>query len=310
MKWIYSLFFLGTLTLSSNFLSGQIDTSYSDTSLYYIGTIDGGQFMGKILNKNDREFYIETTDKGKMYIPKYVISEIKIVQNKQNGSAAQNAMSQHLIYPPNPHPSRYYYSPSALPIEKGEGYINCTYFLLYQAQYGLTDNISIGGTMTIVGMPAMFNVKWSQKISEKFHIGAGGQIGKTWWTSNSDAIGVGFLNATLGQEESNITVNGGYGFYGSEHINLISVAATQRISKKLSLLFEAWSIFQPNYDPIYFGGPGFRLYAGKKATWDFGFIALSFQEEYWGMDQFGMPKLYKKGHDYFPIPFIAATYKL
>lgn len=309
-KWAYLFLFWGTLTFGSNDLAAQIDTTFSDTALYYIGTIDGGQFMGKILSKNDREFYIETQDKGKIYIPKYVISEFKIIQKNSTGQSEKNASTLHPMYPPNPHPSRYYYSPSALPIEKGEGYINCTYFLLYQAQYGLTDNISIGGTMTIVGMPAMFNVKWSQKISNNFHIGAGGQIGKTWWTSNSDAIGVGFVNATLGQAESNITLNGGYGFYGNDHINLISLAATQRISKKLSLLFEAWSIFQPNYDPIYFGGPGFRLYAGKKATWDFGFIALSFQEQYWGLDQNGMPKSYTKGHDYFPIPFIAATYKL
>ncbi len=312
MKHYFLFLFWGTLGLLTNQAQAQADTAFNDTNYYYIGTLDGGQFLGKIISKNDREFYIDTRDKGKMYIPKYVISEIKHVNTyTQSGSNTHKpGGNDHQIYPPNPHPSRYYYSPSALPIEKGEGYINCTYFLLYQAQYGLTDHISLGGTMTIVGMPAMFNVKWSQKVRRNLYIGAGGQIGKTWWTSNSDAIGVGFVNATLGNEESNITLNGGYGFYGKEHINLVSIAATQRISKKLSLMFEAWSILQPNYDPIFFGGPGFRLYAGKKATWDFGFIALSFQEKYEALDQFGQPKTYTKGQDYFPIPFIAATYKI
>ena len=312
MKTRFLILFWGTLGLLANTAIAQIDTSFNDTGIYYIGTLDGGQFLGKILTKNDREFYIETKDKGKMYIPKYVITEIKRITPNSNSATNSSHISGSpmQIYPPNPHPSRYYYSPSALPIEKGEGYINCTYFLLYQAQYGLTDHISIGGTMTIVGMPAMFNVKWSQKVRRNLYIGAGGQIGKTWWTSNSDAIGVGFVNATLGNEETNITLNGGYGFYGKEHINLVSLAATQRISKKLSLMFEAWSILQPNYDPIFFGGPGFRLYAGKKATWDFGFIALSFKEKYYTVNQFGQQEMKYDQKNFFPIPFIAATYKI
>lgn len=302
MKFYHILLFVGTLVGQFSKLNAQTDTLSNDTTTYYIGTIEGGQFMGRILSKNDREYLIETKDKGKMYIPKYVISDIKAAAeiNRVNGN----------LFPPNPHPSRYYYAPSALPVEEGSGYINCTYYLLYQAQYGLTKNISIGGTMTVLGMPALFNVKWSQKISDKVHVSLGGQIGKTWWSTAGQVIGVGFANATFGTEESNFTINGGYGFYGKEHINIVSASGIHRISKKLSILAEFWTILQPNYDPILFGGPGFRLYAGKKATWDFGFIALNFKEKYTGYDQFGNLQNYKNSRDYFPIPFIAATYKI
>lgn len=279
-----------------------IDTTYSDTLNYFISTNDGGQFIGKILSKNDREFYVETRDKGKIYIPKYAISEIKPAteSNKMNGN----------LFSPNPHPSRYYYAPSAFPVEKGSGYINCTYYLLYQAQYGLTDNISIGGTMTVLGMPALFNAKWSQKIAPKLHVSVGGQIGKTWWSNDGAGLGIGFMNVTVGSEESNLTVNIGKGFYGSKSINIVSGSGIQRISKKLSLIVEGWFFLQPNFDPIFFGGPGFRLYAGKKATWDFGFLDMSYKEQYWGYDGLGQPKLYTKGHDFFPIPFISATYRI
>lgn len=302
MKFYHVLLFVGTLAGQFSKLNAQTDTLSNDTTTYYIGTIEGGQFMGRILSKNDREYLIETKDKGKMYIPKYVISDIKAAAeiNRVNGN----------LFPPNPHPSRYYYAPSALPVEEGSGYINCTYYLLYQAQYGLTKNISIGGTMTVLGMPALFNVKWSQKISDKVHVSLGGQIGKTWWSTDGQVIGVGFANATFGTEESNFTINGGYGFYGKDNINIVSASGIHRISKKLSILAEFWTILQPNYDPILFGGPGFRLYAGKKATWDFGFIALNFQENYTSYDQFGNSQTYKKGQNYFPIPFIAATYKI
>ena len=302
MKFYHLLLFVGTLTGQFKKLSAQTDTLSSDTTTYYIGTIDGGQFMGTIISKNDREYLIETKDKGKMYIPKYVITEIKAANetNRVNGN----------LFPPNPHPSRYFYAPSAFPVEEGNGYINCTYYLLYQAQYGLTKNISIGGTMTVLGMPALFNVKWSQKIKDKLYMSLGGQIGKTWWSSDGQTIGVGFANLTYGTEETNITVNGGYGFYGKNHIDIVSASAIHRISKKLSILAEVWTILQPNYNPIFFGGPGFRLYAGKKATWDFGFIALNFQEQYQAYDQFGNYQNLKRGHNYFPIPFIAATYKI
>jgi len=279
-----------------------VDTTFSDTINYFISTNDGGQFTGKILAKNDREYYVETKDKGRIFVPKYAISEIKIATetNRVNGN----------LFPPNPHPSRYYYAPSAFPVEKGNGYINCTYYLLYQAQYGITDHFSIGGTMTVLGMPALFNVKLSQQITKNLHVSIGGQIGKTWWTEDGQGMGIGFANVTFGNIESNITINGGLGLLGSHQINIVSVSGIQRVSKKLSILLEVWSILQPNYDPIILGGPGVRLYAGKKATWDFGFLALSYSDKYQEFDQSGKLQTYSRGHDYFPIPFISATYKI
>ena len=64
MKFYHVLLFVGTLAGQFSMLNAQSDSMSSDTTTYYIGTIEGGQFMGKILSKNDREYLIETKDKG------------------------------------------------------------------------------------------------------------------------------------------------------------------------------------------------------------------------------------------------------
>jgi hypothetical protein len=58
---------------------GAQDFEYADTTSTKkstIYTVDGGQFVGKVIKNNDKEVVIETLNIGKVTIPKYQISEI------------------------------------------------------------------------------------------------------------------------------------------------------------------------------------------------------------------------------------------
>ena len=58
---------------------GAQDFEYADTTSTKkstIYTLDGGQFVGKVIKNNDKEVVIETLNIGKVTIPKYQISEI------------------------------------------------------------------------------------------------------------------------------------------------------------------------------------------------------------------------------------------
>ena len=50
------------------------------------------------------------------------------------------------------------FSPTAFALDKREGYYNNIYWLL-QFQYGLTNNFSIGGGTSILGLPTTLNAK-------------------------------------------------------------------------------------------------------------------------------------------------------
>ena len=71
---------------------------------------------------------------------------------------------------PNLHETRYFFSPSAFGLEKGEGYFGHSYWLLWQAQYGITDELSIGGGTTFWGFPATLNAKYSFNINKDFNL--------------------------------------------------------------------------------------------------------------------------------------------
>ena len=284
------------------------DSLSADTSQYLITTFEGGKFQGKILSQDEREYRIQTTTRGTLLIPKYSVASLEKV-------TAENMVLGQAMWP-NPHPSRYFYSPSALPMKKGTGYISISYFALFQAQYALTNHLSIGATTTLLGVPLMFNAKLDKKLGKKLYGSIGGQIGKLTWLESS-TLGVGFANLTYGSRESNVTFNVGYGFTNFTANNqykdlpISTISFNQRFSDILSFVGEFWVLF-PNDQPyIVAGGPGFRFYSGGKATWDFGFMGFSFAErqDVYNLNTHSYTTTYKRA-TYGGLPFISVTYKL
>jgi len=112
-----------------------VDTTKTD-SLSMILLNDGTDLIGVIQSQDMREVTIRLTDGRTVIIPSYTIKKIAPIERNQK--VGDN------IYYPNPHPSRYLYTPTAYPIKKGEGYFQSVYFLSLQFQYGITDNFSAG----------------------------------------------------------------------------------------------------------------------------------------------------------------------
>ena len=67
---------------------------------------------------------------------------------------------------PNLHDSRYFFSPSAFGLAQGEGYYGHSYWMIWQAQYGITDELSLGAGTTLWGFPSTLNAKYSFNIKE------------------------------------------------------------------------------------------------------------------------------------------------
>jgi hypothetical protein len=211
---------------------------------------------------------------GKMlFIPAYAVKSIRKL------SSSTFFIKGKPVFP-NPHPSRYFYTPSAIPMDKGEVYIQSVYGVAYQVQFGVTENFSIGATTSLLATPVALTAKYSIKIDEKNTLAFGGLAGIVGWGTETN-LGIGFGAFTHGTKESNVTFAAGYAWINTKNSGggnspVMSLSGNQRLSKNLSLMGELWYLPEAG---VFFGGPCFRLYKSKKSSFDFGIWCIGVEDK-------------------------------
>jgi hypothetical protein len=287
----------------------QNDPVEKKDTIYMITTNDGGEFVGKIISDDGREVVIMDRAKGKIILPKYAIKAMEMVN--------QSNVVGNIIVHTNPHPSRYLFSPSAIALKKGEGYMNWFYFLLFQMQYGITENFSAGITTSWFLAPTLLNLKYTIPFADNFCLAVGGQVGKLYITDDN-MVSVGFASGTYGTVESNVSLNVGYGSYDRAGITIATLSGVHRIGENASIMGEFWYCQPKNGDPFFMGGPAFRLYSGRKATFDIALLAFGFKDNVYNDDSYYDPSTgifrpgtyTKKWKAYYPLPLLSVSYKL
>jgi len=297
---------LGKVAAQTEISNSSNPTSTQDsTQKDYVVELNNNTIItGKKVSDDGREVGIITVDKGLILIPKYQIKSITVAVNMPTVGGRK-------VFP-NPHPSRYFYSPSGLPIKKGEGYFQSIYYLAFQGQYAITDNWSIGATSTLWASPLLLNVKYTNTLlkstdgKRNLYLATGVQAGSMTYINPGTWLGVGYVGLTYGNAESNITINGGalglsyMDFDGSydpvtqrfvttefrttEKRPAISVSWNQRVSSTACFMGEVWYVGN-----LIVGGPGMRFYAGRKNTIDVAIIGG--YDVYWTSGIFGVPMI-------------------
>ena len=212
---------------------------YSD--LYKLEFKDGTVLTGSILSETDSvmEFFID--DIGTLTISKdHVKSVIPLEVTGRRGKA---------YWYKNPHATRLLFAPTAIPLKRGEGYYQNIYVLVNMFNYGVLNNLSIGGGFDIITMFARidgewnpmlnFNVKTAFKVADKFHAGAGGMyVTLPGEFSSGILYGVG----TYGSYNSNLTFGLGWGFVDGtfEKKPFIMFGGMARLAERLWLVSENW----------------------------------------------------------------------
>ncbi len=264
-------------------------TNSLDTSLYIIKTNDGNSIIGRFLEENPRETTIKLQDNRVVILPSYIIVS--------RSKVSTDNMIKGRVFIPNPHPSRYFYTPTALPMKKDEIYIQSIYLLTAQLQYGITDNWSLGIATTVAGIPMFISSKYSYKIKENHHIAIGGQVGNLTYIEPNTYLGIGFGCYTYGNAESNISVAAGYSMYSEKgyfptgyspspfggystnytesrrgtYSPAMSISGIRRLSNSLALMGEFWVLPENN---TVFGGPFLRMFFNKTHTYDVGLVYM------------------------------------
>jgi len=279
------------IILTTTILLLTISSVFSQTSevgkKYIYEFRDGTTIIGTYDRSEEGNIYIKDLEGEEVYIPKVMVAQIHEVtdDNIKNGE----------YWFPNLHDSRYFFSPSAFGLRQGEGYFGHSYWMLWQAQLGITDEFSIGGGTTLLGFPATLNAKYSFNIQNDINAAmgwfwVGDLFGWTGWDIGS-IINMPYAVATKGSRENNITLGMGYNLATpfddyrdnnesmlSEERLVLNVGGTFRTGRRFALVFEGW-VLNGDGEFQLMGGPGIRYFrkinrvtakngAGAK-SWDF-----------------------------------------
>tara|TARA_B100001250_G_scaffold414148_1_gene450916 strand:- start:1185 stop:2114 length:930 start_codon:yes stop_codon:yes gene_type:complete len=248
---------------------------------------DGTTIIGAFVKDEAGNIYINDLKGNETYLPRVMVAQIHEVTtgNLKDGE----------YWFPNLHDSRYFFSPSAFGLEQGEGYFGHSYWMLWQTQYGISDNFSIGGGTTPWGLPATLNAKYSFNINDDYNAAMGWfWVGDLFGHTDGEMgslLNMPYAVITKGSKENNITLGAAYNFatpfsesgpnISSERL-VLNAGGISRISRRFSFVFEVWLLNSENDGNTEFhvmGGPGIRYFrkinrvtakngAGAK-TWDF-----------------------------------------
>jgi hypothetical protein len=169
---------------------------------------------------------------------------------------------------PNPNSTRLFFAPTGQMLKKGEGYF-ADYQLFFPGfAFGVTDNISIGGGMSI--FPAGFEEqvyyvtpKVGVSVGEKLHLATGLLFAGTGGGTGGVYYGVG----TLGDGDGSVTLGLGYGFAGGEIESkpVAMLGGEKRVSRRIALVTENYLLPISDDNVVYSFGIRFM---GEKLTTD------------------------------------------
>ena len=222
---------------------------------------DGTIIFGEFVKEESGNIYIIDEAGKEVYIPKVMIAQ-------RHEATNENYKEGEWLFP-NLHDTRYFFSPSAFGLQKGEGYYNNAYYLFWQFQYGISDQVSIGGGSSVLGIPTTVNLKYSTEIKKNLNLALGWfYVGDVLNFTDSDIgslLNMPYVVLTKGSKEHNFTVGFSYNFsdeFNSDQMEenfVLNLGAITRIDRRFSLVFEGW-ILNPD-DPTFLGGPGIRYFS-------------------------------------------------
>lgn len=255
-------FLLFALLLSGlNVVYAQTGSEPAEKDTTVIVTMNNGEtFKGQIISRDDDRIVLRTVN-----------GEISLIA--ANVRSVKNYTYTGRFNFENPHDTRYFFSPSAIPVKKKKLYYQNVQVTGNFFNYGISDNISVGGGFefisTLSGEPIWFlTPKVGFQLSEKVYAG-GGLISAGFAGEGSATLGYGVL--TYGVSESNVSLAAGFGIADGEFSEspTVVISGTHRVSNSIALLTENYVIPEGGY----FGIHGIRILSSKNA-FDLGAIVI------------------------------------
>lgn len=224
---------------------------------------DGTTIIGNYLYSKEGNIWIKDLLNDEVYLPKVMVAQVH--------EANENNIVNGEYWFPNLHDTRYFFSPSAFGLDEGEGYYGHSYWFLWQMQYGISDDLSVGFGTTFIGLPTSLNVKYCQELKKNLNAAFGyfwvGDLFNVTGGDENSFVNLPYTVLTTGSKEKNLSLGFGYNLQEISNGDIdaidrlaLNVGGVTRTSRRFSLIFEAWLLNIGSDEPIALGGPGVRYY--------------------------------------------------
>ena len=222
---------------------------------------DGSVLLARIVDESNSKLRIVTAGGVAMEIP---ADQVDQIDRRVNGDTERR--------PTDSNYTRLLFSPTGRPLAKGAGYFSDHYVVFPSVAYGLTDNFSISGGVSIIpGLDLneqLFYVapRFGKQFSDRVAV-SGGVLWARGGDGEDDQLGVGFAMATFGEPDKSLTLGGGVvrtverytewqyvngreqiqTFRDVSYTPVIVFGGTARLSKRLALVSENWLILHDDF---------------------------------------------------------------
>jgi hypothetical protein len=210
---------------------------------YRVETVKGTTFTGTLVGLSLNGLEFDTQEVGHISLERDQVRRAEL-----QGEAPGKAKSG---YYDIGNGTRLYNAPTGRGLRKGEGTLLTTYLFFVGAEYGITNNFSVGATVSLIpGVPLsqqafVLSPKFTAPISEKVHVGAGVVYANIPFDgSDSGGAGIGYGSLTYGGADDNLTLGIGYGFTSGEigSTPVVQLGGQKRISRRISLVSENYIV--------------------------------------------------------------------
>lgn len=227
---------LGLITLPLKKISFLTKGGSDMYFLFYMK--DGALLHGKIISQTETQVEIETNSIGKQTIPLERIKEIRKINRRDIRKKGK-------YWYPNMNASRYFFSPSAIPLEKGTGYYQSADLLVHNFNMGLAKNFSFNAGAALP-FGVFFMPKYGRRVAETLFIGAGAFYGQTLlkYRKTNYKLGAMYVLSTFGNANNHLTFGIGQAFFSSTNEvdffpkPVMMINGTLRFSRRFALVGE------------------------------------------------------------------------
>jgi hypothetical protein len=252
---------------------------------------DGSRLVGRVMAEDEASVRIATSGGLEVTVPRS-----SIVSRREGGENHDPGIGADPTY------SRLLFAPTGRALKKGDGYFADYELLVPGVAYGVTDNITLAGGLSV--LPGLGLSEQVFYISPKagFDLGdrASVEVGALVATGGGgdfddrETARIGFAVGTFGSPRHSFTVGAGIGDTSSEFsdaVPILMAGVTTTLSRHVALVGETWMFlgddFRLSEQPF---GVGIRLFSDRMSA-DLGVILIG--------------ELIDEG---FPIPWLSVTY--
>lgn len=235
------------------------------THFQILKTVEGDTFLGHTIELRAAEL---------VFVTKYGEITIPLIDIKSIMDLPLEALQESGYWFLNPNGTRLFFAPKGRMLKKGAGYFQNIYVFFGGITIGVTDNITLGGGMSLFpGADEQlyyFTPKVGASVTRNLSVAAGALTVKI--PDDEGSAGIYYGVGTYGSIDRSVTLGFGYAYRESdvESDAMIMWGLDYRISRRTALVSENWTF--PGVD-----GPlisvGFRFF-GEQIVVDLAFVTI------------------------------------